>query len=126
MTDPSPLAVNRPGVSDGFVGGVAYITPVPAIVLLLLPPYNKRSFVRFHAWQSVLLHAVFAIVLTVAAVGIAHFMGKSDKVLYASFSVFIWVAWMLTWVLCSMKAMNGRKFKLPPLGNIAEKWAGLS
>src|SRR5204863_6859924 len=36
-----------------------YFTLVPAAVLLFLPAFRKSSFVRFHAWQSILLWGVF-------------------------------------------------------------------
>ena len=39
--------------------GRAYLTFVPAAVLLFLPAFRNRRFVRFHAWQSVLLWGVF-------------------------------------------------------------------
>jgi len=31
---------------------VAYITIIPAIIFLVMEPYNKNKFVRFHAFQS--------------------------------------------------------------------------
>ena len=53
------------GLSDNAAGALAYITIVPAIVFLVMPPYNSSSYVRFHAWQSILLN-VSAIVLGIA------------------------------------------------------------
>ena len=43
------------GLSDNSLGAIAYITVVPAIFFLAIAPYNKRAYVRFHAWQSVVL-----------------------------------------------------------------------
>ena len=45
----------RTGISDNAAGAISYFTFVPAIVFLLLPPYKDSNYVRFHAWQSVLL-----------------------------------------------------------------------
>ena len=45
----------RSGISDNAAGAISYFTFIPAIVFLLLPPYKESSYVRFHAWQSVLL-----------------------------------------------------------------------
>ncbi len=56
---------NQAGLSDNSVGAIAYITFVPAIIFLILPPYNSSPFVRFHAWQSIFLN-VAAIVVSVA------------------------------------------------------------
>jgi uncharacterized membrane protein len=33
------------------------------------------------------------------------------------------VLWMILWLVCVIKAMGGKKFKIPLLGNIAEKLA---
>ena len=44
------------GLSDNAAGAIAYITIIPAIVFLLVEPYNKKPFVRFHAWQCIFLY----------------------------------------------------------------------
>jgi uncharacterized membrane protein len=36
----------------------------------------------------------------------------------------IWLAWFLIWVLCVVKAVNGERFKLPVIGDLAAKQAG--
>jgi len=56
---------NQTGLSDNAAGAIAYITFVPAIVFLVLPPYNTSPFVRFHAWQSIFLNLA-SIVLAIA------------------------------------------------------------
>ena len=38
------------GLSDTAAGALAYVTIIPAIIFLLVEPYNKNSFVRFHSW----------------------------------------------------------------------------
>ena len=43
---------SQTAISDNGAGALAYVTVVPAIVFLFLPPYNASSYVRFHAWQS--------------------------------------------------------------------------
>ena len=47
---------NQTGLTDNAAGAVAYITIVPAIVFLVIPPYNTNPYVRFHAWQSIFLN----------------------------------------------------------------------
>ena len=49
-------ATNQTGLSDNAAGAIAYMTFVPAIVFLLVLPYNRNRYVRFHAWQSLLLN----------------------------------------------------------------------
>jgi len=34
---------------------LGYVTIIPAIVFLLIAPYNKSRFVRFHSFQCIFL-----------------------------------------------------------------------
>lgn len=115
----------QPGLSDNAAGAIAYITIVPAIVFLVLPPYNASPYVRFHAWQSILLNAA-AFIIDVA-VGFVLTL----TVIFAHFGYFglhmIWplvdLVWLATWILCVVKAVNGQRFKLPIIGALAEQLA---
>src|SRR5947207_4905879 len=53
------------GLTDNVAGMLAYVTIIPAILFLVLEPYNKRRFIRFHAFQCIFL-CIAAIVLGVA------------------------------------------------------------
>ena len=53
---------NPSSLSENAVGAIAYLSPVPAIAFLVLVPYKKSSYVRFHAWQSIFLTFVALIV----------------------------------------------------------------
>ena len=50
---------------------VAYLTFVAGAVVLFLPAFRNNRFVRFHAWQSILLCGVF-FVLTIAALFLSN------------------------------------------------------
>ncbi len=110
------------GLSDNAAGAIAYITFVPALVFLVMPPYNSSSYVRFHAWQSMILNVTAFIVNITLSLVVA-------LTLFASSTVFLtlirgaWVVWMLLWVICLVQAINGKRFKLPVIGNIAERIA---
>ena len=52
-------------MADNVAGMLAYITLIPAIIFLVMEPYNKSRFVRFHSWQNIFLHAA-ALVLWIA------------------------------------------------------------
>src|SRR5579863_2588107 len=41
------------GLSDNVAGMLAYFTIVPAIIFLVLEPYNRSRFIRFHAFQCI-------------------------------------------------------------------------
>jgi uncharacterized membrane protein len=54
--------VNSWGLSDNAASGIAYITIIPAIVFLIVDPFKKSSYVRFHAWQSIFFFIAWAVI----------------------------------------------------------------
>jgi len=44
-------------LSDNSIGAIAYLTPGPAFFFLAIRRYNKRPYVRFHSWQSIVFNA---------------------------------------------------------------------
>ena len=57
------------GMTDNVAGMLAYITIIPAIIFLVMEPYNKNRFVRFHSWQCLF----FAGALFVLHIGLSIF-----------------------------------------------------
>src|SRR5919109_145098 len=41
------------GMSDNVAGLLAYVTIIPAIIFLVIEPYNKNRFIRFHSFQCI-------------------------------------------------------------------------
>jgi len=99
---------------------LAYVTIIPAIVFLLLEPYNKRRFVRYHAFQCIF----FAIACMVAsfALRIVAFMPVVRWTTLILWPL-LWLAEVVLWVICLLKAYQGQIFKLPVIGNLAEQQA---
>jgi len=109
--------------SDNAAAAISYITFVPAIVFLVMPPYNAISFVRFHAWQSIFLNVVsFIVILAINIVMMVTLFSAPVAVLF--FTRVIWLCWVLVWILCVLNAVNGKRFKLPLIGGLAQKQAG--
>jgi uncharacterized membrane protein len=109
------------GLTDNVAGALAYVTIIPAIVFLVLEPFNRRRFVRFHSFQCLF----FAVAWTVLWIGlsiIAHFpfLGWSTVLLWP----LIYLAGFVIWLILVLKAYQGQMFKLPVIGDIAEQQAG--
>jgi len=115
--------LNPSGLSDNAAGAIAYVTFIPAVLFLLFAPYNQKSFIRFHACQSILL-AVAAIVINIV-LGIV--LGITLLFLPLAVHSLIWslveLCWLAIWVICVFNAFNGKRFKLPLIGDLAEKQA---
>ena len=54
-TGAAAAPVQQGGLSETAAGAIAYITIIPAIIFLVMEPYNRSSFIRFHSWQSIFL-----------------------------------------------------------------------
>ena len=121
--EPNTTAANS-GLSDNAAGAIAYLTIIPAIVFLVVEPFNKKSYVRFHSFQCIFL-CVAAIVLDIAF-GILLTIVTMMMPL-AFFGVFLWplvnLFWLAVVVICIVNAYQGKRFKLPYIGNLAEKQA---
>ena len=112
----------RSGISDNAAGAISYFTFIPAIVFLLLPPYKESSYVRFHAWQSVLLCiTAFVVDIIVGVIALLSLFLGTVALAYTMRIVSLF--WLILWIVCVIQAMNGRKFRIPMLGSIAEKLA---
>jgi uncharacterized membrane protein len=110
-------------LTDNAAGAIAYITFLPAIVFLVLDPYNKSSYVRFHAWQSIFL-SILAFVLYFALTIIAAISLFFAPFLLAMLNLLIFLACFFVWIVCVVQAVNGKRFQLPIIGAFAEKLAG--
>jgi uncharacterized membrane protein len=112
------------GLSDKAAGAIAYITFLPAIVFLFLPPYNTRPFVRFHCWQSIFLNITAFVVDVLVGIVLALVVPFLPFSLYSLHLLWVVEAvWLLVWILCVVKAVNGETFKVPVIGAYAEKLA---
>lgn len=109
----APAQSTAGGLSDNVAGALAYLL-IPAIVFLVVEPYNKNRFIRFHSFQSIILcigNFVLQTVLWMIPVlgWIAGFL--------------LTIAVLIAWVICLIKAFQGQMFKLPLIGEFAEKQA---
>jgi uncharacterized membrane protein len=108
--------------SDNAAGAIAYITFLPAVAFLILVPYKKSPFVRFHAWQSVYLNFLL-LVVSYPLDFVLSYCGKSELFYAVPTILLIALFWLLVWAFCAVKALNGKRFKLPILGALAERQA---
>jgi len=110
------------GLTDNVAGALAYVTIIPAIVFLVVEPFNKKRFIRFHAFQCLF----FAVAWTVLWIGlsiIAHlpFLGWATVLIWPLISLVGFVIWLVL----VLKAYQGQMFKLPVIGDMAEQQAGV-
>lgn len=119
-TAPAPVAVAAGATTDNVTGMLAYFTIIPAIIFLVVEPYNKSKFVRFHAWQCIFFNIAW-IALWIGLRIVVHIP------LLGWLTILIWplitLAGFIIWLILVLKANQGQMFKLPVIGDMAEKQA---
>ena len=83
-----------------------------------MPSYRQRAFVRFHAWQSVLLWSIFCL-LSIAAMFLSNI---TATMILLVLGILGFLAMFFLWVVLSLKAWQGELFELPLLGALADRW----
>ncbi|MBS1853028.1 MAG: DUF4870 domain-containing protein [Acidobacteria bacterium] len=113
-------SANAGGLSDNVAGMLAYITIIPAILFLVMAPYNRSRFVRFHSFQCIFLCiALFALHFAVAILTVVPILVLITFPLH----FLIGVGAFILWIVLLLKANQGQMFKLPVIGDMAEKQA---
>jgi uncharacterized membrane protein len=97
-----------------------YLGPLALVSLLA----SRREFVKWHAKQGLLVFATLAVIYPVLK--FVHFI--LDRFLWAVFGELFWVgAWMIvvgilvTMLVCVVRGLEGERFKLPMLGELADR-----
>ncbi len=106
-----PLAAG--GLAENVAGALAYITIIPAILFLVLEPYNRNSFIRFNAFQC----------LALAVCGVVLSFFTAIPLLGWVIGPLLGLVLFCVWVLCVIKAYQGVRFKLPLIGDFVENLA---
>jgi uncharacterized membrane protein len=90
---------------------------VTGALFLCLEPYRREPNIRFHAWQSIFLNGTL-IALFICG-GVLGFIFRPFAVLIP----LIYVGLFILWIAVMAKASQGERFKIPILGDWAERQA---
>lgn len=118
------------GLDANLAAALGYPIGIIALILIFIEKENK--FVRFHAIQSLLwiafmLAAVLVIVIggTIITLVTAAVSGTLAWII-GIFLMLLYFAWMVAsvggMIYAAVKAYGNQTFKLPVVGNFAEKW----
>jgi uncharacterized membrane protein len=106
------------GLTERLAGALAYVTFLPAIFFLLFEPYNKNPFVRFHSFQCIFLTGA-GFVLSFASALLSSAFGLAGLLMFP----LLCLAGIGLSIVLIMQAYRGLIFKLPVIGDLAEKRA---
>lgn len=108
------------GLSDNSIGALAYFTPVLPVFFLALRRYNKRPYVRFHAWQSLVFNVYVAFFGYVLLYLLRQITFLGPRVVLGLMCL-VGALVFLVWLWCVIGAWNGKRVKLPVIGDWAQK-----
>lgn len=93
------------GLDQNVAGLLCYVGGwITGLVFFLIEKDNK--FVKFHAMQAIV---TFGALMILGFIPIVNW--------------FVGIVALVLWIVLMIKAYQNEKFKLPWLGNLAEKWA---
>lgn len=114
----SDVIYSKSVVNEKVKGALAYLVgPVSGIILLIVEKKNK--FVRFHAMQSTMVFG--GVILLLLVLPVVPMIGWVIGIMEIIVSPIIGLSLFIIWVLLMWKAFNGKKFKLPYFGKLAEE-----
>jgi uncharacterized membrane protein len=138
MQNPPPgqPAKSGVGLDQNVASAISYIWIV-GLIFFFMEKENK--FIRFHAMQSILygismsvLMIVLIIINVILAIIVTAVAGTAGSVVGSIVGLIVWLITALIWlvvpllfliglILAAVKAYQGNMFKLPIVGNMAEK-----
>jgi uncharacterized membrane protein len=132
MQNPPPGQIGKSstGLDENIAALLSYVFGwVSGLVFFLMEKDSK--LVRFHAMQSILFCVVIAVLgialwivtflfLLVGAL-LPDIMGSLLPLLATLIWIIFSVALLIGWILCLVRAYQGQFYKLPVIGNMAEK-----
>jgi len=117
-TGPAVATAPPQGMTNSVAGMLAYVTIIPAIIFLVVAPYNRNRFIRFHSFQCLFLCvALIVIHLGLGVLTVVPFMGVITFPLHMLVNLGAFVLW----IVLLIKANQGQMYKLPFIGDLAEK-----
>jgi uncharacterized membrane protein len=127
---PGPIGKSSTGLDENIAALLAYIFGwVSGLVFYLIEKDSK--LVRFHAMQSILFCVVVAAlgialwIVTFMLILVAAMVPDVMESLFGLLATLVWlvfsIAGLIAWILCVVRAYQGQFFKLPVIGNMAEK-----
>jgi uncharacterized membrane protein len=117
------------GLQPTTAAALAYLAGiVSGTLFLVIEPYKTDRFVRFHAFQSVLFNVAW-IALWIAWTMVGLVLGAVTKglffILQVPIDLLLMVGGFALWAFLMYSAYQGKTTRLPVIGALAAKQAGI-
>jgi uncharacterized membrane protein len=116
-------------MTNNVAGMLCYLVGwITGLIFLLIEPYKNDKTVRFHAFQSIFFN-IGIIAVWIAYGVLSGILGVISHgfslVITGPLFFLICLGSIACWVILMVKAYNNQMFKLPFVGDLAAKQAGL-
>lgn len=111
------------GLDGNITALIGYPVGILALILIFIEKDNK--FVRFHAFQSVIFWVAVTVIYVVVGIftGILFAVSTTLGGLFMMLFGLIGLAAFAAMIFLAFKAYQGEMFKLPVIGDMAEKYS---
>lgn len=126
-TPATPPAETSTGLQPNIAGLLCYVALwVTGIVFVVIE--KKSTFVKFHAWQSIMtfgiltvVQIVISITSTLVAIALPFSFGLLGLVYIVG--ILVWLLTVGLWIALMVLAYSGKMWKVPLVGDWAERQA---
>ncbi|GLV57969.1 hypothetical protein KDH_48030 [Dictyobacter sp. S3.2.2.5] len=124
----NPYGANAPGregstmnMDPNIASGLSYLIFgwIGGLIFFLME--KKNRLVRFHAMQSIFLTGGWTVLSIVLGI-VSRYLGAAGLAVSCLTSI-VGLAVFVAWIVCMVNAFQGKYFKLPVIGDYAEKYA---
>jgi uncharacterized membrane protein len=123
---PAASAAAASDIPENVVCALTYaMGALTGVLFLVLEPYSKNPTVKFHAFQSIFVSVAvfvlwFMLLIFTGLMALIPFVGLP---LGGALLGLFGLGWFALWIVLMMKAYQGERWKVPFLGDFAEKQA---
>jgi uncharacterized membrane protein len=98
---------------------------LPAIIFLLIEPYNRNREIRFHAWQCIGMAVALTILNIILSIFVGIFIAATSGfgLVIAPVLMLVHFGEILLFIFVAFKAYQNQRIVLPVIGPFAEKQA---
>ena len=123
---PAPAST---GLQNNAVGALAYLGGlITGVLFLVIEPYKADRFVRFHSLQSIFFSIAWAALWIVWMI-LGFVLGAMTKGIFflneMPINLLLMIGGFCLWAYLMYSAYQNKTFKLPIIGALAAKQAGL-
>jgi uncharacterized membrane protein len=117
------------GLQPNSAGALTYLAGfITGIIFLVIDPFKTDRFVRFHAFQSIFFNVAwigFWIIWMIAGMVLGAITKGLFFLIELPVNLLLMVGGFCLWAYLMYSASQGKTFRLPVIGALAAKQAGL-